>query len=61
MRRIPQAHIARQLGKSEHWVSRCLNGLVPVPASFKIGMAAILGLPVEACFYEDEPTKAGAA
>lgn len=54
MRRIPQSHVARQLGKSKHWVSRCLNGLVPVPESFKIGVATMLGLPVEACFRDDE-------
>ena len=61
MRRVPQSHLARQLGKSEHWVSRCLNGHVPVPDSFKTGVAAILGLPVEACFYDDQPSKAGAS
>jgi predicted DNA-binding transcriptional regulator AlpA len=50
MRGIPATEVARRLGVSKHWVYQCLNGRVPVPVRFQIGVAAILGLPVDACF-----------
>jgi len=54
MRGIQQIEVARRLGKSPHWVGRCLNGRTHVPEAFRFGVAAILGLPPESCFY-DQP------
>lgn len=50
LRRISNRSVARQLGCSEAWVGRVVNGLAPPSARFRRELAALLTLPEELLF-----------
>jgi hypothetical protein len=45
LRRITVGAVARHLGVSRGWAGRCLNSQVEAPASFRRGVAELLGRP----------------
>lgn len=61
MRRITNRRVARTLGKSEHYVGRCLNGRDKPSAEFRRALAALLDLPESELFREDDRQMRGAA
>jgi transcriptional regulator with XRE-family HTH domain len=58
---ITQSDLARQIGKSEHWIWQVLNGLVPVPIELQEQIATLLDRPRELCFQQPEPVAGGVA
>jgi hypothetical protein len=55
LRRITVGAIARHLGVSRGWAGRCLNGWTEPPASFRRGVAELLGRPEHELFRPRRP------
>jgi transcriptional regulator with XRE-family HTH domain len=56
-RGISNRQLAEQLGVSETYIGRILNGYVhPVPAGVSKRVADLLGLPAEDLFHSGEPS-----
>jgi hypothetical protein len=53
-RGISNRELARITGQAEWWVSKALNGHVPIPPEFADQVAELLGLPAADLFSEDD-------